>query len=93
MLGYSFKPRPNSRPLDTMSSVKTVDFVPKRMLSAKNRFDEGKSRLSGPEVQAAAASIKGFTRFRQSLIFSSSLKKTKGGSAGRVLTDQRRYKV
>ena len=77
LLGYNFKPRPNSRPLDTMGSVKTVDFVLKRMPSPKNRFDEGKSRLSGPEVQAAADSIKGFTRFTQSLIFSSSLKKTK----------------
>ena len=77
LLGYSFKPRPDTRPLDTMGSVKTVDFVLKRMPSLKNRFDEGKSRLSGPEVQAAAASIKGFARFRQSLIFSSSLKKTK----------------
>ena len=119
LLGYSFKPRPNSRPLDTVSSVKTVYFVLKRMLSPKSSlilpmshwsnhmtyghyekngnslraFNEGKSRLSGPEVQATAASIKGFTRFGQSLIFSSPLKKTKGGSICRVLTDERSYKA
>ena len=93
LLGYSFKPRPNSRPLDTVGSVKTVDFVLKRMLAPKNSFDEGKSRLSGPEIQATAASIKGFTRFRQSFIFYSSLKMRKGGFARRMLTDQRSYKA
>ena len=59
----------------------------------KTSLTRERTRLTSPEAQAAAVSIKGLTRFRQSFIFSSSLKKTKGGSTCRVLTDQRSYKA
>ena len=39
------------------------------------------TRLTSPEVWASIGDFKGLTRFRQSLLFSSSLKKTKGDSA------------
>ena len=68
LLGYSFEPRPNSRALGTTYSGLGYDhrFIDKRMLALE------KTSLTSPE-----ADVKGMTRFRRSLLFSSSYSKTK----------------
>ena len=54
MLGYSFKPRPNSRVLCIAGSVGTNGFIIRRMLSLEKPVKrEKKTRLTSPEVRAA----------------------------------------
>ena len=68
LLGYSFEPRPNSRALGTTYSGLGYDhrFIDKRTLALE------KTSLTSPE-----ADVKGMTRFRRSLLFSSSYSTTK----------------
>ena len=73
MLGYCFQPRPNGRVLSTAGSVMTIG------LSINGLSHSKKTQFDGD--------LKGLTRSRQSLPFSSLLKKTKGGSARRMLSD------
>ena len=89
--GYSLEPKPNMPDLaailvfhGTADSIIAIGFVTKRMLALEktgltreNKIDQ--SRSSGCE------GFKELTRYRQSLLVSSSVqKKTKGGSARRV---------
>ena len=75
LLGYSFKPRPNS-------SVVTIGLsINEWMLPQEKPVTQEKTRKTRVDIQAAA-NFRGFTRFRQNLIFVSLIKKkTKGGGS------------
>lgn len=70
LLGYSLEPSPKSRALGTAGSFITIGLS----IMAHTR----KTGLTRPEVLA-------LTRFKQSLIFSSSIKKTEAGSTRECL--------
>ena len=76
---YNFQPRPNSRALTTAGSVMTIGLSitgcshsKKNSLTRENKFDYFR-RLGWGD-------FKGLKWFRESLLFSSSHKETKGGS-------------
>ena len=82
LLGYSFKPRPNSLVLATEGLVMTIGFkwilaLKKTSLTKENKIDWSRSLGCGD--------LKGLMQFRQSFPFSSFIKKTKLKEACRVL--------
>ena len=76
----NFEPKANSRALSTVGSVMSIGLSVNRCSHTKKPVWREKTRLTSPEVQAAG-DLKDLTRFRKSLLFSSSLKKTKGDSS------------
>ena len=80
LLGYSFKPRTNRRVLATLGSVLDHRCVNEPMLALgkEKPFDDIKQGWL--VVKFELRRPQRLTRFRQSLLLSSSLKKTKEGS-------------
>ena len=56
LLGYSFKPRPNSLALATEGLVMTIGLSINRYLHQKKPVRQEKTRLTSPEVLAVVTS-------------------------------------
>ena len=56
LLGDSFEPRPNNHALGTTDSVMTIGLSINGCSHSKKLVWRGKTRLSSPEVRAAATS-------------------------------------
>ena len=92
LLGYSFKPRPNSLALATGSLVMTIGLWingysqwKKNSLTKKKKIDWSRSLGCGD--------LKGLMQFRQSFLFSSFIKKTKLKEARRGLFDIKNWNI
>ena len=77
-LAYSFEPRPNNHMLAIVSFFMTIGLsINRQTQTRKNQFDERKQDW----LVQKFGDFKSLTWFRQSLLLSSSFKKTKGCSA------------
>ena len=86
LLGYSFEPRTNSWALVSGGSVIRIGLSTNGSSHSTTPVWREKTRLTSPEIRAAATS-KGLTWFRQSLHFSSSYKSTKGELSSQCATE------
>ena len=73
LLRYSFEPRPKGRVLVSLGSVMTIDqSINGCSHSAKKKTVwRERTRLTSPEVRAAVSVLKGLTRSRRNVLFTS----------------------
>ena len=83
LLGYSFEPTTNSRALSTAGSVMLRDLSIKRCSHSKKKVWQKNKKIEQSR-SSGCGNFKGLRWFRQHLLFSSSLKKTKRGFVRRV---------
>ena len=91
LLGYSFKPSPNSLAFGTSDSVMTIGLS---ISNARTRKTSStRENMADWSRSLSCADLKGLAPFRQGLLFSSSMKKRTKESSARTVSYRLYFKV
>ena len=91
LLGYSFKPSPNSLAFGTSDSVMTIGLS---ISNARTRKTSStRENMADWSRSLICADLKGLAPFRQGLLFSSSMKKRTKESSARTVSYRLYFKV
>ena len=91
LLGYSFKPSPNSLAFGTSDSVMTIGLS---ISNARTRKTSStRENMADWSRSLICADLKGLATFRQGLLFSSSMKKRTKESSARTVSYRLYFKV
>ena len=91
LLGYSFKPSPNSLAFGTSDSVMTIGLS---ISNARTRKTSStRENMADWSRSMSCADLKGLAPFRQGLLFSSSMKKKTKESSARTVSYRLCFKV
>ena len=91
LLGYSFKPSPNSLAFGTSDSVTTIGLS---ISNARTRKTSStRENMADWSRSLICADLKGLAPFRQGLLFSSSMKKRTKESSARTVSYRLYFKV
>ena len=91
LLGYSFKPSPNSLAFGTSDPVMTIGLS---ISNARTRKTSStRENMADWSISMSCADLKGLAPFRQGLLFSSSMKKKTKESSARTVSYRLYFKV